>query len=71
MFGEWRRYRARTYVTAETKIPEMPKKRASEPDDVPYHMKQVETDEQIDELNAEFKELIRDTELQRQELRQG
>ena len=70
MYGEWRRKRQGTYVTAETKIPEMPKKILSEPDDVTYHMKQAEIDEKIETLNTEFSELTKNFELKRRGLKE-
>ena len=56
MFGEWRKNRISTYVTPETVIPEMPKVVLNEPDDVVYHMKQVQLNEQIEELRANINE---------------
>ena len=45
------------YVTIDTIVPDKPRKVLQEPDDVAYHMKVVEIDEQIEKLNLEIKEI--------------
>ena len=48
MFGEFRRFRSKIYVTVDTVVPVMPKETHKEPDDIAYHNKQQEMDDQID-----------------------
>lgn len=52
MIGEWRKYRTSIFVTPQTIVPDppSPKSLLQEPDDVAYHLKQVELDEKIEEL---------------------
>ena len=58
-FGEWKRRSQypQIHVTPETIVPDKPKKLLSEPDDVAYHMKIVEMDEEIELLNKEIKDI--------------
>lgn len=56
MFGEFRRFRSRVYVTVDTVVPPMPKDILKEPDDISYHEKQQNIDEEIEKLNNIIKE---------------
>jgi hypothetical protein len=48
MYGDWRKPRARIFVTPETEVQPMPKKILECPDEAAYHKSQVEIDEKID-----------------------
>ena len=56
-FGEWRFKRTEMYVTMDTIIPSMPKKLLEEPDDGKYHLQVAAIDDQIDQLNDEFRDM--------------
>ena len=56
-FGEWRYNRNNLYVTMDTIIPSMPKKFLEEPDDAKYHLQVAAIDDQIDQLNDEFRDM--------------
>ena len=56
--GYWRYpNREKVVITAETVIPEIPKKLLEQPDESTYHKAQAEIDEKIDAVNTKIKEL--------------
>ena len=56
MYGDWRKPRARIYVTLETDVPAMPTPVIENPDETDYHKNQLDIDLKIDALNDKIRD---------------